>query len=318
MKAVISRVVLACSLLLPVTSLRADSDSEVQANNRPNVQLKLDLQEFQQTKVGELVARFAREKAEEAIGEATNGEGGWKNIVDAAGFDPLEEIESITVVGDDIEDIKEDVLVVVQMKSTTGNLEGLVLGAPNYSSTEYKGQTVHRAVLGEGKQVSATILDKPSKRIILSTNQDRLEAFIDAADDSESSQLASEEGDAFLQVVLNELPEKMLEEGPPANVAKLVQKISFSAREENDGMTLKLSLGMHDEKQAEQVRQMVEGLRAMADLFKNEIEDEHAQHAAELIKTLEIEKNDESVSTSILLPNDLIIGFLREEADLAL
>jgi hypothetical protein len=109
------------------------------------------------------------------------------------------------------------------------------------------------------------------------------------------------------------LPVEEMGDGPHVNVAKRVKSLSLAVQEEDDDVDLRLSLETDTEKQAEQIRQMVQGLVAMVEFAKSmEETDEELQRVAEFMKDAKATVEGSTVRLRLRLPADVIDQVLRE------
>ncbi|MCA9190494.1 MAG: hypothetical protein KDB03_01980 [Planctomycetales bacterium] len=278
--------------------------------------LKVDVASFARTKLGgrliKLTEQLASEELEDVQGNVL------QKVQEALGFDPLKEIRTIAVVGASYEDPQEHVKLVMQMGTTTGNLEGLALALPGYEAEDYGSQTIH--AVGDGDQHAfATILTAPDgkKTILATTEKGDLKAAIDAESATYATALKS--ADAFMEIEVLELPAEALEQEQVANISKMLQGVSASLAEKGSDLSIELNLTASNDKRAEQIQQLAQGLKALGGLFEQEIQDDDdLQFLSGLIDRVQVNREQNRVVIQLAVPEQLVVDFLREEADLPL
>lgn len=288
------------------------------------VRLRLDA--FRDTRLGEQLLEAVKAMAAEELDGEKNPDAAIEDIEKALGFNPFDEIHSVTVIGSNFDDPLDGVQVVVGVGNTTGNLEGLLLALPGYQSTKRDGVLIHSVELDD-ERVYGAIYEGRSRRkqILIATTTDDVQSMWDAIDSSRSGSPSDadrewdEDGDTLLSLRLNRLPKHADLEGPPAAIARLLKHVSLSVRERRDAFQVRLHLKTDDEKHAEQLQQLAQGLVALVGLLEDADEgDEELKIIAELLEGLEATRDGTSVEMSLDVPEELVIEFLREEADLPL
>lgn len=289
--------------------------------------VRVNLEQARRTSLGKKLIRAAQEIAKEEIGDDGDGEKVFQEVEKALGFDPIEELRSLTVFGSDFEDPIEGLQIVVGLKKTTGNLEGLLLAIPGYEQSKHKRYTIHSAAPDDDIRVYGAIHedDRNNKHIVAAHKRSDLTSMLDALRDHRSdsspsdARSSSRHRNTLIDVQLERLPEIDDLEGPPAAVAKLLKRTSVSVFEQDDELIVELSITTDDEKQAEQIQQLCQGLAAMVGLAESiEEGSEELELAAELLDGLEVDRNGSQVQLQLEVPEELIIKILREEADLPL
>jgi hypothetical protein len=102
-------------------------------------------------------------------------------------------------------------------------------------------------------------------------------------------------------------------EGPHTNVAKRLKSLSFSISELDDDIDLRLNLQTETDKQAEQIRQMVQGLVAMVEFAGSmETEDQDLQQAVKMLKDAKSSVDGSTVRLRLRLPAEAIEKALRD------
>lgn len=295
-----------------------------QAQETPGIQedakfvAQLDLEAFGKTELGARLVDLTAKKAAEELGDG--GENIVAQINEALGFDPLNEIRTITISGSDFDE-PDRVQAVIQMGKTTGNLEGLLLTLPGYDSKEVGEHTIHSASEGGMSGFGAIHTDRSRNNwVVASTHEESLMAMLD------SIRKGTHEGfsvpaNCFAQVKLLEIPVEEFEDSPPANILKLLTDVSLTLSERDKSIAIDLKLTTAEEKKAEQIQQLVQGLAAMGSLVienVDDIDDDDAATALQLLQGIRVQRDGSNITVGVEVPEELIINVLREEADLPL
>lgn len=310
------------ALFLGVTlNLPASAQSQVTVPEDAKFLVQIDIGAFAETKLGSKILKLTQKMATEELG--SDEAEFMQKIEETLGFNPLEEVQTLTVVGSDYEDPEEDLSVVLQMRKTTGNLEGMMLGLPGYESTEEGDLTIHSAKQDDMKAFAAIHeADDGNKRIVVATSKSNLMDLLspnDAASRFQRQVSWTVPEGTFAQLQIIKFPEEMMDVDAARNVVKLLENVSLLIGEKGSNFTADLLLTTTSDKKAEQIQQLVQGLKAMVGLFEDEIgDDEEAKMALELLKGVKIKRDGKSVSIAAKVPEEIILHFLREEADLPL
>lgn len=286
--------------------------------------LNLDLQSVQKSAVGGRILDTAINKAVEKIAEKGNLDraAALKQVEQILGFDPLKEVKSITVSAADYESPENSLIAVVQLGKTTGNLEGLLLGLPEYQVSDYEGQQIHSAAPEQGQTLYVAFVtdDDGDRRILFSGQKEAVTKLIDQAagksgGDGGTTDFAIEQAaDRLLSLKVIKLPEDAIEEGPPANVAKLLKDAAVHIDEADGKVGLNVALTAADEKQAEQLRQMAQGGVAMLQFAKSaNPEDQNLQKLTSLVEDASTSREGATVTVSIQVPAAEITALIDEK-----
>lgn len=313
--------------LLPLTSLlllgslaapaTAQSLSIDVADNAKFV-VHVNMDAVRKSELGSQLLSMAAKEASKTVVDETGSEAGIDKIAEILGFNPLEEIHSLTFVGDDFEDPRPQ--LVLSLGKTTGNLEGMALGLPEYETSEHGDHTVHSADLGGERVFAAIHTDKAGmKKILAATALGEVNTMLDQLDAgaAASNLVAVDVGEsAFVHIRLLEIPTDELGDGPQQNIVKLLKDLVVTVADEAGNFELNLQMTTENKKQAEQIQQMAQGLIAMASFIQADGHDEEIQQLQKLLKGLKINRDKKHVHLSVQVPTDDVIHFLREEADL--
>ena len=308
-------------LLLPVLPSAAPSaigQTTLAVPDDSKFVVQLDVDSFRATQLGKRLLKLTQEIAQKEIGK--DGGDVMAQVEEALGFNPLEEIHQLTLIGSDYESPESSLRAILQMGKTTGNLEGLMLALPGYASHESGEVTIH-SVKNDDMQAFAAIHSQSDgrKRIVAATSEDAVTDMLSEREGIQRQISWTVPAGTFIQVQLLEFPDEVFDNEQSSNIAKLLSDVSASVGENEDRYEITLKLTTVDDKRAEQIQQLVQGAKALVGLLENEIgDDEDAQMLVSLLKQVTVEKDGHAVTVKGAIPEDLIIKFLREEADLPL
>src|SRR5689334_10483394 len=124
---------LALVLCLPGAASRAE-DISVPADTK--FLIRLDFQALEKTAIGGKLLEIVKKQ----IGHESGGDDkvpSLASIKEMLGFDPFQEIRTVTVSASDYAHPEKSLMASIKMGKTTGNIEGLVLGVPGYQTEDY-------------------------------------------------------------------------------------------------------------------------------------------------------------------------------------
>ena len=298
-------------------------DHKVSVPKETKFVLHLDVDAFRHTELGEMLFKMVQEKAREAIAESGDKAPDLEKIEEMLGFDPFEELRGITIASSDYENPEKSMMAVVEIGKNAGNIEGLVLGLPGYESEEYRKHQIHSASPDEGKKVYGAIHGGASENIsiVLSTSKSSVTELLDYMDgkgsksDSFREITMGGEGKTLLSLEVLELP-KEVGEGPQANIAKIVDGLSLQVSESDGDFGIGMLLTTSNEKQAEQLRQMAQGLIAMVDFAQSmDPDDDDLKKFQELAHDLKATRDSNSVKVGLSLAAEKVKSILQEAMD---
>jgi hypothetical protein len=287
--------------------------------------LQLDLQALRATAFGGKLLEVTRKKATQ---ELSGGNAGGKaapnfdKIQEMLGFDPFGEIQGIIVSASDYERPEKSLVVSVRMRKTTGNLEGLIVGLPGYAATDYGKYRIHSAAPEKDMPVFGAIHTdgKGDKTVVLSSQRDAVTHLLDhldgkpAGDASFKKIKLAAEGKPLLALEILELPADVIGDGPHANVARLLHGLSLRISESKGNLDIGLSLTAGAEQQAEQLRQMAQGLIAMLDFAQSaNPDDEDLKKVQRLAHDIKAARDGSSLKISLSVPADELTRFIEGE-----
>ncbi|MFN3192542.1 MAG: hypothetical protein ACE361_18665 [Aureliella sp.] len=293
----------------PSSSIADDGDADAK------FVVQLDLRAFRKTEIGSTLLNSIEAMAAQEIG--SEGDDVLAKVEEAVGFDPLEEIQSIVIRGNDFESPEDNLDIMIQLGETSGNLEGLALAAPGYESEEHGKYTIHRMSEGDMEAFATIHTDsKGDKCVVATTKRSRLMDLLESMGGrSTGKRLAS---GVFAHVELLKFPKEVYEQDQAANVVRMIKRLYVDVGQKGDELQVDLVLAAQKEKQAEQIKQLADGAKAFVGLFKDEIgDDEDAQMVLSLLERLTVERDEKQVKVHFAVPESMVKDLLHEEMDLS-
>jgi hypothetical protein len=274
--------------------------------------LRLDLQAFRATALGSKLFDIAKHRAQQELSGGADGKGpDLDKIHEMLGFDPFTEVQAILVSASGYERPEQSLVVSVDMGKSTGNLEGLILALPGYAAEEYGKYTIHSAAPEKDAHVFGAIHTdaQGDKTVLVAAQRESVIRFLDqldgksAGDDSfKTIELLSAETSTLALEVLK-LPTEMVGDGPQANVVKVVQKVSLRIGESGGDVSIRISLATQTEQQAEQLRQMAQGLMAGLDFAQSaNPDDDDLKNVQRIVRNIKVAGEGSSLKVSLTVP----------------
>ncbi len=286
--------------------------------------LRLDVEAFRQTTFGERLLELVRRKAVEKLSKrAKGGESDLLHKVnEMLGFDPFEEIQGITIAASDYKRPEKSLVAMIQLRASTGNLEGLLLGLPGYSTEEHGKHQIHAATPDKHQTIFGSIYTDKSdqKTVILATRREAVVGLLDQLDDRAGDQgdyqtvAVDAEDSGILYLRILQLPAEMLDEGPPANVAKIVDGVTLRVGDAEGDLKVQMSLTAKTEGQADQLRQMAQGFIAMLDLAQTaDPEDDDLRKIKKFVHELSSGREGRQVDVRLTVSSEELAKVLEHE-----
>lgn len=287
------------------------------------INVQMDIGAFVQSEFGETLIQAASGLMSEELGK--DPDEAITAVKESLGFDPVEQELRAFVMIRDIEDPLNGLVLHAEFKDSTGNLEGLLLAAPEYESFKLGGQTIH-TVSVDGQDVFIAFASSKSgkKRVVASASKnDVVEALKTLGDRNTALGWSVPEGQ-FLSVKLASLPFDASDVPPPvATLTSMLDQLGFSLGEQDGQLSMELAFDTSDDEKAMQLQQLAQGAVAMISLFSEQIREEldDEETASSVINAAEqivVDREGSTVEVKLAIPMEIVIQFLREEADLPL
>jgi hypothetical protein len=287
--------------------------------------LQIDLQAIQRTELGKRLIEAGKEAALKELSKhgEKQEENPLEKVTEVLGFDPFQEVKRLVITASDFEHPEKSMTLWLHMGKTTGNLEGLLLGLPNYELESHGTHEIHSAKPDDVRVFGAVHQDQSNNHVvIISPNRDTLEQQLDVLDkkagmrDGFRTIQFDDESTTLISAQVLKLPLEEMGEGPHTNVAKRLKSLSFAINELDEDLDFRLNLQTETEKQAEQIRQMVQGLFAMVEFAQSmEADDEDLQQVAKFLKDAKSSVDGNTVKLRLRLPIEIIEKAIRDEMD---
>ena len=301
------------------------SADEAVGRDAPVVSIQVDLSKFAKSSLGEALIQAGITLAAAEMDK--DPKAAMDAVVKSLGFNPLEQEIKINASVMDLEDPLDGLRLDVQLKDSTGNLEGLLLAAPEYRKSSYGEHTIHAATVdGNDKNVFAAFhtSDSGRKHITVAATEAVVKASLDRLEQEPAGAGLHEMSEGqFVSVRLLSMPAELSQVPPIATIGKMVNECSIELSEEAESLVAKIRLVTTSEEQATQIQQLAQGAVAMVGLFKEEIRAElgdevFASNVIPILDQIQVNREGNAVTVETRIPESLVIEFLREEADLPL
>jgi hypothetical protein len=288
--------------------------------------LQIDLNSLRSSKIGSTLLEAAKKAAMEEAGKKIDQEDvSIQKIRDVLGLDPLEEIQGIVLCASNYEKPEKSLLAMIRLKKTLGNIEGLLLAIPGYVKYDYGKYEIHSAAPSDQDRAFLAIHKNSAENhtLILGADKNSVTNLLDSLDTRISANSALKTIDldsdrkliASMQVL--ELPSKdAVGQGPQANIAALLKSFVLSISEEGDELEVRGVLHTSTEKQADKIRQSIQGLSAMVELFASmDEQDADTREMLKFLKQIKVLHEGTSVKVKLRLPSSKIADMLKHEID---
>ena len=268
MKRNITSLILILCLLLTVLPTQAQSQSTLVPDDA-RFALVLNPSRIMQSKLGQTILeriRLEEPQIDSIIDEFSN----------TVGIDLRNSLGQTVLFGSGYD--KKQFALVADIGPSAGNISGLLLTAPEYSSEVYRDKVIIHSILtedpmGQADRLYCAIPKRSfgdSYYLVASFDPKRTRDMVDQTMDA-NAKLMSDGDDqgTLLQAWFNGLPElaqAARAEGPPSRIAEMIQRGQLTLKEAGENATVTLKLTMTDALRAEQVYQLLQGGLAMMQL----------------------------------------------------
>lgn len=286
--------------------------------------IHIDFNAIKQTKIGAILFDVAKQKALEEIDRGGDREVALNRIKQTLGLDPFEDIQSITLSTDDLDEDSESAVAVVRLRKSAGNLEGLALNLPEYDTEEHEQHTIHSARMPQSKgnrKIFGTVHGEKDqdRTIVLSPELTAVKSKLNELD-SAGEELYANEGASgkanskLVEMRVLEIPMEKIGRGPQAAVAKIITSFTADLTCDDESIVATAMTTTQNEKQAEQLQQMSNGLMAMIDLAQSmEPNDKDLRQIREVVCNFESTVADNHVTLTLSLNSEKILQAISKE-----
>lgn len=240
--------------------------------------------------------------------EAPEGEANINAFIEAMGMDPRTAIQEVVLFGNGFEPTALHAAV-ANIGSTRGNIEGWLLAAPGYQSETIDDSTIlHSIKMPEhgphARLWCAMPLNKASNNyiVVAATDRDTAVALAEQVSKDGVSKFGDRlSGDTMLSVTINDLsraPIEIDENDPGSGLIKTLQSVEVTASNvNNDQLVVTTQLVTDSPARAQQIQQLLTGMKAMVQLAIPE-KDPEAKELAKLLNNVNVEYAEGSKSLS--------------------
>ncbi|QEG37531.1 hypothetical protein [Bythopirellula goksoeyrii] len=196
------------------------------------------------------------------------------SFADALGFDPRTAVTDILMLGDNFDGAPTT--AIVQLGATSGNLEGWLLAAPGYQSEDLDENTIlHSFILekGDNPRIWCAIPRNPVDKqytLVATFERDRTIELTNKVIEKGTTWLATpSSANTFLSVSVNDfskLPMKIDSDDPGSAIVRTIRSVNMQASAEDDTLTAHGELTAGSPARAQQLQQLLTGLKAMVQL----------------------------------------------------
>jgi hypothetical protein len=239
-------------------------------------------------------------------------------------MDPRTAIKEVVLFGNGFEPTSLHAAV-ANIGSTRGNIEGWLLAAPGYQSETIDDATIlHSFVMEEhGPQARlwcAMPLNKASDSYIVVAATDR-ETAVALAKQAAAQGIGKFgdklAGDTLISLAVNDLskaPIEIDEDEPGSAIVKTIQSIMLSAASQGDQLVATCDITTDNAARAEQLNQLITGMKAMVQLALPE-KDPDAKELAKLLNNVNVEyaQGSKTLSTKFAMGYAEIEKLVKEK-----
>ena len=275
----------------------------------------VNIDSFRKTELGARLFEMARA---EAMVELDDKKADLEKLRETLGFDPFTDLDAVTMVGSDFDKPELQTHLIIKLKKTTGNVEGLIATLPDYDSSEYGDHIIHSARPDENKRLFAAIHTdrRDAKRIVVAPAESQVEDLLDMLDgrndDRKSVELDTRNGQ-FVHIELLEMPDaKLVGRGPQANITKMMKGLALKVASDDGELKLTVRMDTTEERQAKQIRQMVQGASAMLQMVNNESDEDFAR-AQRILDELKVRRDGKTVRIELKIPEQDLVDLVEHE-----
>ncbi len=197
-----------------------------------------------------------------------------ESFVEAIGLDPRTAVQEVILAGNSFDDTAPR--IVADLGPSAGNLEGWLLAVPGYESeTLSSGALLHSITPdeGESKRIWCAIpkdSTKSNRILIAALDRETVVQMVEFVEQSSLEQFSNRlEGGQLLAVSVNDvskLPNMADSQDPGAAILRAIQSLSLNLGAASDTFTLNCEATAESPARAEQMHQLLTGMKAMAQL----------------------------------------------------
>lgn len=255
-----------------------------------------------------------------------------KALRETLGIDPLNDVESITIFATEFG--PQEIAMVADLGSSSGNIEGAMLAAPGYDSYTHGDLIVHITPMGprpprgghahddrpeppphaDRKAYTAVVpFGEKQYALVSSFSSDKTEQLIAQVKAGQFSFVPQGEADdQMLSVTLMQAPPKFTHRGPHGHLLAMITGGGLSISG-NEQVTIAATLDVTDEARARQMQQLAQGGIAFLGMVANE--QQHVRPLVEIIGKTAVTADGKRVSMSLTASAESISHALAVAAE---
>lgn len=313
MKSVLISAAMLMVLWMPAGRAAAQDVAVVTLPEESKMVAQMDLQAMRSSGFGKKMIEMILDRVMEEIADRAGiAVPDIDDVTGIIGFNPMEEIRTITIAATDFDKPEDGVLGIVAMKKTVGSIEAMLPGLPNYSMKMIGEQKVH-AISPDGNMKVHLVVHTDSesnKTLVVSSSEDLLTGQLERMTGSEtgvqkSFSFTPGAGNLVDMHVL-EIPAERLGDGPQTIIASMVKEITLQLSEKDDLLNMSLGLKAVDGDNAEQLGQMLQGVIPMLE-----------GAISEFAQEIKVSHEGENVTLGMTMESDKVINLLSDQFDTA-
>lgn len=297
----------------PAAMLSGQDTSVVHLPADSKMVAQMDLQAMRSSGFGKKLIEMILDRVMEEIADRAGI--AVPDIDDVAGFigfNPMEEIRTITIAATDFDKPENGVVGIVAMKKTVGSIEAMLPGLPNYSLKTIGDQKVHTVSPDGSMKIHLAILSDAdgNKTVVVSASEEvlkgQLERMAAPASAAQNSFAFKPGAGNLVDLHVLEIPAERLGDGPQTIIASMVKEISVQLSEKEDLLNMSLGLKAVDGDNAEQLGQMLQGVIPMVE-----------GAISEFAKDLKVRQDGDTVTLAMAMESKKVINLLGDQFDTA-
>lgn len=267
-KTVLCSVALATALVVPSLVGRAQGVSTAQLPADAKVISRIDVEALQKSEFGKRLIELTLDRALETLADQIGiPVPDVEDVQNFLGFDAIAETKNITIVATDFETPESGLLVVAELKKTTGNLEGILSAhVPGYSVKKVGDYDVHTGSPDGNKQIHLAIRTGAdgAKTLVVGGSEELLTKHLERLDGKGTSGYAyTPVAGALLEVLAQDIPAEKLGDGPQTFIFSMANKVSVDLKEIDNALKLAIGFTASNDENAEQLDQIFQGFVPM-------------------------------------------------------
>ncbi len=261
--------------------------------------MRMDMTKFSTSKFGKKMMELVDQERPGAMK-------GMEHLTQTLGIDPLTDLGEVVMFGTGFE--RSDVRIAIDLGEHPGNLEGLLIAAPGYASTDYRGDLlIHaidsddaKAVDPKAGKLYISILPHPTQArwVALAAHlEPNLKTMIDDVRDRKV-RLADQPlaGNQFMHVALLRKPENLPAGNPQqANIANMIDAMELTGSVDEE-LSLTLSVKAINPARGRQMAQLMQG--AIAGVQLAALNNPEAQRLGVLVQNIVVQHEEGSPAVS--------------------